>query len=171
MKFPAHAMLSLMLAFVPAPVRAQSADQGDDKIVMVARDDPEMTAAIAQARSSLDDFLALSETPPPGTHDFKLKVMIVDGNATEHFWVIPFERTTTGFAGVLANEPKLVQNVVNGQYIKFSRDDISDWGYTRNGHQVGSFTVCVMLKKMSKQDADYVRKQLPLRLLIARLPF
>ncbi|WP_436250863.1 DUF2314 domain-containing protein [Mesorhizobium amorphae] len=34
---------------------------------------------------------------------------------------------------------------------------ISDWGYTRNGHQVGSFTVCVMLKKMSKQDADYVR--------------
>ena len=73
MKFPAHAMLSLMLAFVPAPVRAQSADQGDDKIVMVARDDPEMTAAIAQARSSLDDFLALSETPPPGTDDFKLK--------------------------------------------------------------------------------------------------
>ena len=83
--------------------------------------------------------------------------MIVDGNATEHFWVIPFERTATGLAGVLANEPKLVQNVVNGQYIKFSRDDISDWGYTRNGHQVGSFTVCVMLKKMSKQDADYVR--------------
>ncbi|WP_245451756.1 DUF2314 domain-containing protein [Mesorhizobium waimense] len=49
--------------------------------------------------------------------------MIVDGNATEHFWVIPFEQTATDFAGVLANEPKLVQNVVNGKYIKFSRDD------------------------------------------------
>ncbi|TIT15814.1 MAG: DUF2314 domain-containing protein, partial [Mesorhizobium sp.] len=71
--------------------------------------------------------------------------------------VIPFKRTTTGFAGILANEPEIVQNVVYGQYIEFSRDDISDWGYTRDGHQVGSYTVCVMLKKMSEQDADDLR--------------
>jgi uncharacterized protein YegJ (DUF2314 family) len=157
MTFPARLALSLVLAFAPVPVRAQNADQGDDKKVMVAPDDPEMTAAIAQARSSLDDFLVLSDAPPPGTDKFKLKVMVVDGNVTEHFWVIPFERTANAFAGILANEPELVHNVVNGQFIKFSRDDISDWGYTRNGHQVGSFTVCVMLKKMSKQDADYMR--------------
>ncbi|TIL76718.1 MAG: DUF2314 domain-containing protein [Mesorhizobium sp.] len=152
MKFLARAVLSLMLALAPAHVHAQG-----DKTVMVRSDDPEMTTAIEQARASLDDFLALSEAPPPGTDKFKLKVMIVDGDATEHFWVIPFKRTASGFAGILANEPEIVQNVVYGQYIEFSRDDISDWGYIRDGHQVGSYTVCVMLKKMSEQDADYMR--------------
>ena len=157
MKFTIRAALSVMLALAPAYVRAQSADQAGDKTVAVAADDPEMTAAIEQARATLDDFLALSAAPPPGTDKFKLKVKIVDGDATEHFWVVPFKRTATGFAGILANEPELVRNVAFGQYIEFSRDDISDWGYTRNGHQVGSYTVCVMLKKMSAQDADDLR--------------
>ncbi|WP_348628689.1 DUF2314 domain-containing protein [Mesorhizobium sp. M1A.F.Ca.IN.022.07.1.1] len=159
MTFAVRATLSLLLALAPLPVRAQDTDQGDDKTVMVAPDDAEMAAAISKARSSLDDFLALSDAPPPGTGRFKLKVMVVDGHATEHFWVIPFKRTATGFVGILANEPKLVRNVVFGQNIEFSKDDISDWGYTRDRHQVGSFTVCVMFKKMSKEEADYMRTQ------------
>jgi uncharacterized protein YegJ (DUF2314 family) len=157
MKHAIRAALFLMLALAPILAEAQNSNQGDDRVVMVAADDPDMAAAIAQARASLDEFLALSQTPPPGTDTFKLKVMIKDGNVTEHFWVIPFQRTETGFAGILANEPQSVHNVVAGQYIKFDRDDISDWGYTRNGHQVGSFTVCVMFKTMSKEEADYMR--------------
>ncbi|WP_348271193.1 DUF2314 domain-containing protein [Mesorhizobium sp. Root554] len=57
----------------------------------------------------------------------------------------------------MANEPQSVHNVVNGQNITFSRDDISDWGYTRNGRQVGSYTVCVLFKKMLKEEADNYR--------------
>lgn len=150
-----RAALCLLLAFAPSYVRAQDAD----KAMMIASDDADMAAAIAKARSSLDDFLALSEAPPPGTDRYKLKVMVVDGDATEHFWVIPFRRTANGFVGILANEPEIVHNVVLGQDIEFTRDDISDWGYTRNGHQVGSFTVCVMLKKMTSEEADYMRTQ------------
>ena len=150
-----RAALCLLLAFAPCYVRAQDAD----KAMMIASDDADMAAAIAKARSSLDDFLALSEAPPPGTDRYKLKVMVVDGDATEHFWVIPFRRTANGFVGILANEPEIVHNVVLGQDIEFTRDDISDWGYTRNGHQVGSFTVCVMLKKMTSEEADYMRTQ------------
>ncbi|MDX8456141.1 DUF2314 domain-containing protein [Mesorhizobium sp. VK9D] len=145
--------LCLLLAFIPLHARAQN----DDKAMMIASDDADMAAAIAKARSGLDGFLALSDAPPPGTDRFKLKVMVVDGNTTEHFWVIPFRRTDTGFVGILANEPEIVRNVVLGQNIEFTRDDISDWGYTKNGHQVGSFTVCVMFKKMSKEEADYMR--------------
>ncbi|WP_352961290.1 DUF2314 domain-containing protein [Mesorhizobium sp. M1393] len=157
MNLPTRTMLSVMLALVPASARAQSPDQGGDRLLTVGPDDPEMAAAIEQARASLDQFLTLSETPPPGTARFKLKVVVEDGNAAEHFWVIPFHRTATGFAGTLANEPQAVRNVVNGQDIEFTRDDISDWGYTKNGRQVGSFTVCVMLKKMPREDVDSLR--------------
>ncbi|MDX8457737.1 YegJ family protein [Mesorhizobium humile] len=124
----------MLLALAPLHAWAQS----DDKAMMIASDDAEMAAAIEKARSGLDEFLALSDAPLPGTDKFKLKVMIVDGNATEHFWVIPFKRTDTGLVGILANEPEIVRNVVLGQNIEFTRDDISDWGYTKNGHQVGS---------------------------------
>ncbi|MEI9412546.1 YegJ family protein [Mesorhizobium salmacidum] len=156
MKIAVRTTLSLMLAILPGLAGAQSADPGDSTI-MFALDDPDMAAATARALAGLDEFLALSETPPSGTDRFKLKVKVRDGDVSEHFWVIPFHRTETGFVGILANEPEQVRNVVLGQNIEFTRDDISDWGYTRDGHQVGSFTVCVMFKKMSKEEAHYMR--------------
>lgn len=157
MKFAVRTMIGLMLAFAPGLAGAQATDPDDDKTVIFTPGDPEMAAATAKALASLDEFLALSEAPPSGTDRFKLKVKVREGSVTEHFWVIPFRRTDAGFAGLLANQPEKVHNVVLGQNIEFTRGDISDWGYTRDGRQVGSFTVCVMFKKMSKEEADYMR--------------
>lgn len=158
MKLAIRTVLSLMLGLVPVAAEAESTGQGGDKVIGVARDDPDMAAAIAQARASLDQFLTLSDAPPAGTADFKLKVEVRDGDATEHFWIIPFHRTETGFAETLANEPEAVHNVVAGQELEFTRNDVSDWGYTKNGRQVGSFTVCVLFKTMAKEDVDYYRE-------------
>jgi uncharacterized protein YegJ (DUF2314 family) len=157
MKLAIRTMISLMLALAPGLAGAQATDPDDDKTVIFAPGDPEMATATAKALARLDEFLALSEAPPSGTDRFKLKVKVRDGNVTEHFWVIPFRRTETGFVGILANQPEEVRNVVLGQYIEFTRDDISDWGYTRDGRQVGSFTVCVMFKRMSKEEAETMR--------------
>lgn len=158
MKHAIRVMLSLILVSAPIAAGAQNSSQGDDKVVNVARDDPDMTAAIAQARASLDEFLSLSEAPPAGTTDYKLKVEVKNGDTSEHFWIIPFHKTANGFVGTLANEPQAVHNVTAGQELEFTRDDISDWGYTRNGRQVGSFTVCVLFKTISKEEADYYRQ-------------
>ncbi|MBN9216552.1 MAG: YegJ family protein [Mesorhizobium sp.] len=157
MKFAIRTTMSLMLALAPGLAGAQGADPSDDRTVIFAPGDPEMTAATAKALASLDEFLALAEAPPSGTDRFKLKVKVRDGNVAEHFWVIPFRRTETGFVGILANQPEEVRNVVRGQNIEFGRDDISDWGYTRDGRQVGSFTVCVMFQRIPKEEADYMR--------------
>ncbi|WP_244571238.1 DUF2314 domain-containing protein [Mesorhizobium carmichaelinearum] len=108
MKLAVRTMMSLMLAFAPELAGAQATDPDDDKTVMFAKDDPEMAVAIAKARASLDEFLALTEAPPSGTGRFKLKVEVRDGDISEHFWVIPFRRTETGFVGILANQPEAV---------------------------------------------------------------
>ena len=157
MTFAVRAMLGLLLVSVPAAAGAQATDPDDDRVTIFAPGDPEMAAATQLALSSLDKFLALAEAPPPGTSRFKLKVKVKDGNVTEHFWVVPFRRTENGFVGILSNQPAEVRNVVLGQNIEFTRSDISDWGYTRDGHQVGSFTVCVMFTRMSKEEADTMR--------------
>jgi len=148
--------LLLLLALIGTSVLAQQRDEGE--VVLVDAKDPEMAAAIGTARSKLDEFLKLAAAPPAGTSGYKLKVMVRDGENTEHFWVIPFQHTANGFSGTLANDPKLVRNVVAGQVIRFTRDYISDWGYVLGGRQIGSYTVCAMFKKMPAEQADYYRK-------------
>lgn len=71
MKRAASILLSLMIALAPAS--AQSDNSSDDRTVTFAPGDPEMTAATAQALASLDEFLALSEAPPPGTDNLQVE--------------------------------------------------------------------------------------------------
>ena len=125
--------------------------------MVVPSQDAEMSAAMAKARASLDEFLAIAANPPPGADQFKLKVMLRDGGTVEHVWVTPFRATSEGFEGILANEPRAVWTVRAGQNLRFTREQISDWGYVRDGEQVGSFTVCVLLERMPKDQAEQIR--------------
>ncbi len=151
-----HAWLITVLLLFAVTAAPAERDEGD--VVLVGEHDPEMIAAIKKARASLDEFLKLAAAPPPGTSGFKLKVMVKDGNDTEHFWVSPFQVTALGLQGTLANEARVVRTVQFGQLIRFTRAEISDWGYVRNGRQVGSFTVCALFPRMPKEQADYYRR-------------
>jgi len=93
----------------------------EDQTVLVASEDQEMNEAIANARTTLDEFLRIKANPPAGASDFKIKVQITDAHGSEHMWVTPFELSGQGFSGVLANEPEYVTSVKNGQTIRFSR--------------------------------------------------
>lgn len=130
----------------------------ESEVVPIDRGDPEMEAAIRQAQATLDTFLQLAAKPPPNAFEFKLKVMVQEGRETEHFWVYPFRRISSGFEGSIANDPKIVRSVTAGQTIKFTRSEISDWGYVKDGRQVGNYTVCLLFKRMPKDQADYYRK-------------
>ena len=127
---------------------AANAGQIKDRVVLANDDGPVMSAAIAKAQGSLDAFLATYAKPPAGADKFRLKVKITDGNGSEHFWVMPFKQTKTGFLGTIAGQPQVVDSVENGQEISFKRADVSDWGYVQNGKQKGSYTVCALFKTM-----------------------
>lgn len=145
----------LGLLFLLSPI----AQAVDDQVVMIHSEDAEMNAAIARAQRTLDDFIRIKANPPKGASGFKLKVRITDPHGTEHMWVTPFKKTTHGFVGILADEPEIVRNVVNGQRITFTKEEISDWGYVLNGRQKGSFTVCVVFKHMPREQVQQYRDQ------------
>lgn len=146
-------LVSIAALIIPA---AYAGERGDE-VVISKNGDTEMQVAREQAHATLESFLKIERERPPGTEGFKLKVRVADGAWTEHFWVQPFKMVGTTFQGVLANEPKYVKTVKQGQVISFTRDDISDWGYVKNGRQVGSFTVCAMFKRMPKEQVEYYR--------------
>jgi uncharacterized protein YegJ (DUF2314 family) len=146
----------VLVAMLATFATAQKRDENE--IVRVPNGDRNMVAAIAKAQATLDEFLSVWRARPPGTSSYRLKVGVKDGVNSEHFWIQPFRITPEGFEGRLANEPRLVKNLREGQEIKFTRAEISDWGYVRDGKQVGSFTVCAMFKSAPKEQADYYRK-------------
>lgn len=133
-------------------------DKINDQTVMVSEQDRNMNLAIAEARKSLDYFLALSKNPPEGASNFKLKVMLSDDSGVEHFWFIPFKEVKDGFAGVLANDPQVIKSVVAGKVYAFKREQITDWGYEIHGKQMGSFTVCALFKTMPTEVVARYKK-------------
>jgi uncharacterized protein YegJ (DUF2314 family) len=154
--------VSVLLAF-SLQTQAQSPGRTQDgkiqnKVYNISSQDAEMEAAIAKARSTLDAFLKVQANPPKGAEDFKIKVLFTGGGHSEHIWVTPFQVTKTGFKGTLAGEPRYVKHLVNGQDVTFTRADVSDWGYTLNEKQKGSYTVCVMFNHMPAAEANRYRR-------------
>jgi uncharacterized protein YegJ (DUF2314 family) len=153
-------MRALLIVILLLPMLAVAQGKRDpNEIFIVETGDPEMDAAIRRARLSLDEFLKTAAAPPPATSGFKLKVAVRDNRNTEHFWVTPFRVTESGFEGILANEPRLVHTVKHGQTYRFTRADITDWGYEHSGRQIGSFTVCVVLGRVPKEQAEFYRRE------------
>src|SRR5262245_12573317 len=64
-----------------------------DAIELVARDDPDMAAAMRKARETLPGFLALARVPPPWVTSLAVKVAVSgDNDAREFFWITPFKQ-------------------------------------------------------------------------------
>ena len=99
-----------------------------------------------------------AETFGTGMSVFKLKAIVRDGKKLETFWITPFRAVGEDFEGVVANTPEIVGNVSLGETIRIPRAHVADWGYVRNGRQVGSFTVCVLFRYMPPETADYFRR-------------
>lgn len=153
------ALLSFLLLVITAPLALSNAVNNDD-VILIQESDPEMNQAIAEAKSTLDTFLNKYMKNIPNVPSYTLKVMLTDKNGVEHFWVKPFRPSKNGgFEGILANEPQITTSFKLGQLVSFSKDMITDWGYQENGKQYGSYTVCVLLKHMPKEEATYYRKK------------
>jgi uncharacterized protein YegJ (DUF2314 family) len=133
-----------------------------DEIVMVPDEDPAMAAAFKKARATLDDFLVLAKNPPPHLRTIAVKVGLRDKKETEYFWIVPFREESTGFAGRLNNEPRLVKTVKMGQEIRFTKQEIVDWMYvdTLKKKMEGNFTVCALLTRESREEAAKMKKQM-----------
>ena len=105
-----------------------------------------MEAAFAEARRTLDDFLAIAANPAPGLSDFGLKVRMPAGERSEYFWLKNFTRSGNSFSGHLDNDGTWV-DLKKGDIYKFSRDEIFDWMYfdDSTSRMHGNFTTCALL--------------------------
>ena len=143
-----------------------------DAVVNVPKGDREMAAAFAKARVGLDVFLDKLRHPPAGAEAFSVKVGLSDaangsgyaivnpgGGAgkVEYFWMVEIKETASGFSAAIGNGPEIVKSVREGQVIAFKRAQIADWMYSEGGKIKGNYTMCPMLSRMSRSEAEEMR--------------
>lgn len=150
-------LVSALFALSLSGLNAHARDANE--VVTADRQDQTISAAVREAQRGLDGFLQVAASRPAGTRDFRVQVMVEDDHGIETFWITHFRPLGQGFIGEVANEPRIVRSVTWGQQLRFSREQITDWGYLRNGRQVGSFTVCALLKQMPVEQAAFYRDE------------
>ena len=52
----------------------------------------------------------------------------------------------------IGNEPETLRNVRYGQVVAFTRADVGDWMYRRNGKMIGNSTACAALAHASTEE-------------------
>src|SRR5271167_922063 len=84
------AAFAAVLAVAPVASQTPLQKAERDELAIVAKNDPTMAAAMAKARQTLPEFLALAAAPKPGMDTFSVKVAGREGDAAEYFWIAPF---------------------------------------------------------------------------------
>lgn len=156
-------VLALIVLFGWNAAAQETAGAGKDKTVIYKSGDPEMTAAIEQARKTLPDFWNMFAAPEPDVGQFSLKVAIRDEaqNITEHFWLGELKPQDDGrVEGTINNMPNHVKSVSHGQRYTFATEQISDWMFYRRGKIVGGHTIRPMLKRLPQARAEQIRRML-----------
>jgi len=145
------ALIGVLLVLLPACSKR-------DKTINVEKDNAEMNAAIAKARSTLPHFWQIFGQRERGESQFSLKVRITDNKGTEHFWATDVERRDGKIWGTINNDPNIVASVKLGDRIAIPEADISDWLYMRDGKMVGNETLKPLFKKMSAAEVAQLKR-------------
>lgn len=115
-------------------------------IVQVADDDPVMTKAIADARASVSDFIAVLESPQPGRQGMAVKVKFEEGDVSEHIWLSQVTHADGVFTGTIDNVPEGISSVAYGDRHEVPAEEVTDWMYLENGKLKGGYTIRALIE-------------------------
>ena len=154
--------VSLLATYPKFPTPHLSAPQSNDngfvekcehdELVILAINDPLMTAAVHNARQTLPQFLALAKQPGPNMVGFAVKIAILAKNGVEFFWIHPFAHVDDRFIGQINNTPRSVVNLKMGDTVTFVKNEIVDWMYIDGGTMKGIYSARAILRSAKPKD-------------------
>lgn len=109
--------------------------------------DREMNSAIADARKTLPDFIALYRAGKGERHAVKVAIPYERGR--EHIWMNLTAVEGDVFIGTIANDPIHLDNMNRGDSYRAGSAMVSDWNYMSGGQMYGSYTTRVAIKKLT----------------------
>jgi uncharacterized protein YegJ (DUF2314 family) len=119
--------------------------------------DPEMEAAIQQARRQLPEFVRVLQKPTPQQAHFVIRAIFREGDKTETMWVNQVRYRPGVFSGTLDNKPYVLQNLKRGDKVEVRESDVRDWAYREGDKMIGGFTIQLMDKRMKSPRSRLIR--------------
>lgn len=136
-------------------------DSRDSHYVHVKSDDAEMNAAIAQAKATFPQFVSALREKKPSCRDFGVKKpYATPSGGQEHMWIDDVAEVDDAFEGTIVNEAYDTIEVRNGQRVRFSAAEISDWKYVDGNVLVGGFTIRYFVNRMSPEEKKALEKEI-----------
>jgi len=116
--------------------------------------DPELDAAIQQARASLDAFVEKIATSHTDRTFIAVKVRFYPPDSSpQDVWVDEVTYTDGYFRGSMGDDiPSLRLQV--GEKITVKEEDILDWMIVEDGKLVGGYTIRLAVQRMSPQEKE-----------------
>jgi uncharacterized protein YegJ (DUF2314 family) len=134
---------------------------GQPDVFMVPADDARMSEAVARARGSVEEFIAVFTKPGARQRSFAIKVSVIEGARIEEFWVDLESFANGQFTGHIANQPLNVDSVRLGDRIVVDKERISDWMYVDRGRLIGGYTIRMLRAAMSADERKAFDATLP----------
>ena len=143
------------LLCLAAPLAAQA----QDATIAVAADDPEMRAAIADAKRGLPVFFDHATAPGPGESRFLVKYDIIPEDKTEFVWAEVISHRGEITLARLLNAPA-DRRFQRGDQISVRDGQVVDWAYFQDGTMRGGATMRVLIGRMEPGEAAAMLRRL-----------
>jgi uncharacterized protein YegJ (DUF2314 family) len=137
--------------------------RGQPTVVQVSDDDNAMNRAMDEARATVDQFVTALNAPQPTQKSFSVKLLVTDGQHSEHMWVPPVRYEQGKFFGQLNNVPDLVHGVKLGDEVSVPTNEISDWMFVDEGRLVGGCTIRVLRDGLSAAEKRQFDRSVPFK--------
>ena len=113
-------------------------------------DTKKMDAAIAQAKSGIEDFVTALQTGDGA--DFAIKEKIeAAGAINEYVWLNKVEYVDGKLQGTVG-EQEHIADVEPGMIRTVKKDDVVDWKYEKDGKVFGNYTLRLLIKSVPEDD-------------------
>ncbi len=119
-------------------------------VIEVADEDPEMIAAVAEARRRWPEFVTAFAGRQP-EQSFAIKAPITRRGNTEFIWISVDRLEKDQIHGRLDNDPVNLGTLKSGDTVTIPLKELNDWVFNQGEEVTGLFTTKILLKKQGKQ--------------------
>lgn len=145
----------------PGPVQ----EAGEGGAMLVLESDPEMAAAIEQARASLDEAIAAVPNRDEGHLDVLVKAgFATPDDGTEYLWLVVEGYDDGVFHTWVGNVPAYTDEVAYDDEIDITAEQISDWMVVEDGVMRGGYTTRLIVARMTDEERAAFEAEAPFSL-------
>ncbi|MEQ1798984.1 MAG: DUF2314 domain-containing protein [Lacibacter sp.] len=145
----AYLLFSIFFISCSNPSNKKIETTYSDNVTAVESDDLNMNVAIVKAKGSFRDFDTAFKNGHFDTSEFSIKVRFDVDAGGEHIWTNSIRFENGHYYGTVNEDAEATDKVKQGDRVRITTDNLSDWMYNDNGVLRGGYTIKVLRNKMT----------------------